>query len=157
MILAWRGGVKSVDTETGQPSLMAAMGIDLDQSGPDRSAVRFCVSFMVDTMARIEQEHERRIRTRARRMWQEAGSPGGREDEYLERARELQAFVDHPGAGLLPNPMAAHPEPGVTEEPVEEAELLENLGEFPGRLTDQGDRPPAPMTRKKARAYLRRG
>jgi Protein of unknown function (DUF2934) len=112
---------------------------------------------MADTMARVEQEHERLIRTRARRMWQEAGSPGGREDEYLERARELRAFVDHPGAGLLPNPMAAHPEPGVTEEPVEEAELLENLGEFPGRLTDQGDRPPAPMTRRKARAFLRRG
>jgi Protein of unknown function (DUF2934) len=112
---------------------------------------------MMDTMARVEQEHEKHIRAHARRMWREAGRPSGREDEYLKRARELQAFVDHPGTGLLPNPMAAHQEPGVTEGPVEEAELLENLGEFPGRLTDQGDRPPAPMTRKKPRAFLRRG
>jgi hypothetical protein len=106
-------------------------------------------------MARGEQEHERRIRARARRMWRDAGSRHGQEAEYLERARELQAFVDHPGAGLLPNPMLAHPEPGVTEEPVEEAELLENLGEFPGLLTDQGDRLLVPMTRKKVRAVSR--
>ena len=105
-------------------------------------------------MAKAEQEHERAIRARGKRMWQEAGSPKGGEDEYLERARELQAFVEHPGAGLLPNPMVAHPEPGVTEQPVEEAELLENLGEFPGRNTDQGDRVLAPMTKKKARAFL---
>jgi hypothetical protein len=101
-------------------------------------------------MTRAEQDHERHIRVRAQRMWHDAGSPTGREDEYIERARELQAFVDHPGAGLLPNPMVAHPEPSATAEPVEEAELLENLGEFPGR-TDQGDRLPAPMTRKHAR------
>ena len=88
-------------------------------------------------------------------MWREAGSPEGREAEYLELARELQAFVDHPGAGLLPNPMIEHPQPAATNEPVEEAELLENLGEFPGR-TDQGERPTAPMTKRIARAYLRR-
>ena len=106
-------------------------------------------------MTRAEQEHERHIRARAKRMWHEAGSPKGQEDEYLERARELQAFVDHPDAALLPNPMVAHPQPGGSEEPVEEAELLENLGEFPGRNTDQGDRVLAPMTRKKAHTYLR--
>ena len=105
-------------------------------------------------MARAEQEHEKRIRVRARRMWHDDGSPKGREDEYLERARELQAFVDHPDAALLPNPMVAHPQPGGSEEPVEEAELLENLGEFPGRNTDQGDRVLAPMTRKKARTFM---
>ena len=106
-------------------------------------------------MISAEQEHERRIRARAKRMWREAGSPKGRQDEYLERARELQAIIDHPAAGLLPNPMVAHPEPSVSIEPVEEAELLENLGEFPGRNTDQGDRVAAPMTRKKARAFSR--
>ena len=103
-------------------------------------------------MTRVECEHDRNIRLRAQRMWLEAGSPKGREDEYLERARELQAIVEHPDAGLLPNPMVAHPHP--MEQPVEEAELLENLGEFPGR-TDQGDRPVAPMTRKRARSFLR--
>ena len=98
-----------------------------------------------------ETETERRIRIRARRMWREAGRPVGREDEYLELARELQAITDHPQSGLLPNPMVAHPHP---QEPVEEAELLENLGEFPGR-SDQGDRVLAPMTKAKAREYRR--
>ena len=87
----------------------------------------------------------------AHRMWLEAGSPKGREDEYIERARELQAIVDHPGAGLLPNPMVAAPVPG-RHRGVEEAELLENLGEFPGR-SDQGDRHAAPMTKAKARQF----
>lgn len=102
-------------------------------------------------MAKNEKRHDREIQARAHRMWLEAGSPKGREDEYLERARELQAIVEHPGAGLLPNPMLANPRPKVT---VEEAELLENLGEFPGR-SDQGDRSTAPMTKVKARQYLR--
>jgi hypothetical protein len=105
-------------------------------------------------MATTEKQHDREIRARARRMWREAGSPKGREDEYLERARELQAIVEHPDAGLLPNPMVAHPLPGTGEQPVEEAELLENLGEFPGR-SDQGDRVPAPMTKVRARRFLR--
>ena len=102
-------------------------------------------------MAKNEKQHDREIRARARRMWLEAGGPKGREDEYLERARELQAIVEHPGAGLLPNPMLAHPQP---TEIVEEAELLENLGEFPGR-SDQGDRHAAPMTKVKARQFRR--
>lgn len=103
-------------------------------------------------MARNEQQHDREIRARGRRMWLEAGSPKGREDEYLERARELQAIVEHPAAALLPNPMVAHPRPITV---VEEAELLENLGEFPGR-SDQGDRWLAPMTKVKARQFLRK-
>ena len=94
--------------------------------------------------------HDKQVRLRGRRMWREAGSPKGREDEYIELARELQAFREHPKAGLLPNPMMAHPEPSATEEPVEEAELLENLGEFPG-WTDRGDRMQAPVTKRKVR------
>ena len=92
-----------------------------------------------------------RIRERANRLWRADGAPKGREAEYLERARELQAIEDHPGAGLLPNPAAAHPGAVPPEEPVEEAEIMENLGEFPARLTDQGDRSPVPMTRRKVR------
>ena len=103
-------------------------------------------------MVGAKAKHDKQIRLRGRRMWREAGSPKGREGEYIELARELQAFRDHPQAALLPNPMMAHPEPSATEEPVEEAELLENLGEFPGR-TDQGDRMPTPKSR--AREYLR--
>src|ERR1700744_3214339 len=92
-----------------------------------RSEVAPCHSFrkpLEDDMAKAAADHERCIRLRAERMWREAGSPKGREADYLEGARELQAFVDHPGAALLPNPMVAHPHPGGSEEPVEEAELL---------------------------------
>jgi Protein of unknown function (DUF2934) len=103
-------------------------------------------------MDRPASGHDSNIRQRARRMWREAGAPKGREDEYVERARELQAFVEHPASALLPNPMVAHPHP---ENPIEEAELMENLGEFPGR-TDQGDRITAPMTKQRARDFLRR-
>jgi hypothetical protein len=131
------------------------LSIDLDQSGTVRRRRRFVSQAVEDDMAKAAADHERCIRLRAERMWREAGSPKGRKADYLERARELQAFVDHPGAALLPNPMVAHPHPGGSEEPVEEAELLENLGEFPGR-TDQGERISAPMTKKKARAFLRR-
>lgn len=102
-------------------------------------------------MTQAAEDHERRIRARALRLWQEAGAPAGGIDEYLERARELQAFEDHPAAGLLPNPMALHHGAIEPEQPVEEAELMENLGEFPGRLTDQGDRNPVPMSRRRAR------
>jgi hypothetical protein len=111
---------------------------------------------MEDEMVDANAKHDKQIRLRGRRMWREAGSPKGREDEYIELARELQAFRDHPNAALLPNPMEAHPQPSVTAEPVEEAELLENLGEFPGR-TDQGDRLLVPMTKSRTRQYLRGG
>jgi hypothetical protein len=36
------------------------------------------------------------------------------------------------------------------EQPVEEAALMENLGEFPDRFTDQGERLTSPMTKRKA-------
>lgn len=106
-------------------------------------------------MPRTESAHDRHIRARAMRMWRDDGEPKDRLDEYLERARELQAFEDHPAAALLPNPMTLHHGEIGPVEPVEEAELMENLGEFPGRLTDQGDRSPVPMLRKKARQVLR--
>jgi hypothetical protein len=97
-------------------------------------------------------EHEQKVRERAYHLWEADGCPHGRDAEYWERARELQAIADSAGAAELPNPMIAHPEPG-PEQPIEEAEIQENLGEFPmGGLTDQGDRVELPMTRRKARA-----
>jgi DUF2934 family protein len=106
-------------------------------------------------MSNTNDTPEERIRVRAHRLWLADGCPPGREDEYWERARELEAIVENPTAGQLPNPEALHHGEIPPAEPVEEAELLENLGEFPGRLTDQGDRTPAPMTRRRARKFLR--
>ena len=106
-------------------------------------------------MATTRTASDRRVRAKGLRMWRADGAPKGREAEYLERARELAAITDNPSAGLLPNPMTLHGGAIPPVEPVEEAEIEENLGEFPGRLTDQGERPPTPMTKQKARRFLR--
>ena len=106
-------------------------------------------------MATTEKDRERKIRARAQRLWRANDAPKGRLPDHLERARELVAIEEHPAAGLLPNPMTQHHGEIPSAEPVEEAEIMENLGEFPGRLTDQGDRAPVPTTRKKARRLLR--
>lgn len=96
-------------------------------------------------------KHDRAIRQRAERMWHDDGSPAGRLDEYLERARELQAIIDNPTSGLRPNPMTLHHGELEPEQPVEEADLMENLGEFPSLVgNDQGDDVQTPMTRRKA-------
>lgn len=100
-------------------------------------------------MAKYRKKPENRLRKRAERLWRQDGSPPGRMDEYLERARELLAIEAHPSAGLLPNPMTQHGGAIPLQEPVEEAALMENLGEFPSRLTDQGDRSAVPMVRRK--------
>ena len=67
-----------------------------------------------------ESAHIAAIKDRARKMWEEDGSPEGRLEEYLERSRELQAIKDNPTAGQLPNPMIAHPDPSdLPLEPIE--------------------------------------
>jgi hypothetical protein len=101
-------------------------------------------------MPDTEQDREERIRVRAYHLWLADGRPEGREAEYWERAKELQAIADNPGAGQLPNPMTQHhgeiPPAG---EPVEEAAIQENYGEFPTVFTDQGDREMAPHAKKR--------
>lgn len=90
-------------------------------------------------------EAERLIRERAQRLWEADGQPRGREDEYLERARELEGIVENPRAALLPNPMAKPEDRPSTEQPVEEASVaVEGQPDVPGFMTDQGERPPEP-------------
>jgi hypothetical protein len=86
-----------------------------------------------------------RIRERAYLLWEADGSPVGRDLEYWERARELTGLEDSGGAGLLPNPQNEPDSPRETG--IEEADIEENLGEFPSRFTDQGDRQPTPAPR----------
>ena len=100
---------------------------------------------MTDNPLQDDPAREHRIRERAYHLWDADGRPNGRDVEYWERARELVGMEDSAGAGELPNP-AAHPPrnevaPGVE---AEEASIQENLGEFPDRLTDQGDHAPTP-------------
>lgn len=100
---------------------------------------------MADNPLEDDPAREACVRARALRMWRDDGRPPGAEAAYLERARELIAIEAHPGAGLLPNPAA----PGAPPPPVEEAALQENLGEFPSRFTDQGDRAQVPAARRR--------
>ena len=75
--------------------------------------------------------------------------PEGQEAEYWERARALVGMEEHPHFGDLPNPATVPGADPSRTEIVEEASIQENLGEFPSRLSDQGDRPSTPS--RKAR------
>lgn len=94
-------------------------------------------------------EHEKRVRDRAYFLWLQEGKPAGQAENYWERARELEAL--HSPVGLEPNPMIAHPSGPPPVDIVDEAALQDNLGEFPDRVADQGDRRATPMTRSQAR------
>ncbi len=76
----------------------------------------------------------RRIRERAYHMWENEGRPHGREVEFWERATELVGMEESGLSGQIP----------VEEERPEEASIQENLGEFPGLQTDQGERAATP-------------
>ena len=98
-----------------------------------------------------DPEREHRIRQRAYHLWDDEGRPHGRHDEFWERARELVGMEESAGAAQLPNPETAGQDPSRAQ-PVEEAFLQENLGEFPDRLSDQGEVAPTPRAARTARA-----
>jgi hypothetical protein len=97
----------------------------------------------------IDPDHEHRVRERAYLLWESDGKPHGRDVEYWERARELIAMEDSAGSGLLPNPATTKKLPRGTG--IEEAEIQENLGEFPDRLADQGEVKTTPAPKRKSR------
>jgi hypothetical protein len=93
-------------------------------------------------------DREDRIRERAYKLWEENGRPEGRDLELWEQAEDLIAMEENPSAGLLPNP--SNKDPALIG--VEEAEIQENYGEIPGRLTDQGERLQTPEKRHRGEA-----
>jgi len=97
-------------------------------------------------------EREKRIRDRAYRIWEEEGRPHGREAEHWALAREAVAIEENEDLTLKPNPAADHPASAELAEPVEEASIQQNLGEFPTVFTDQGDRQQTPQPPKRAQA-----
>jgi hypothetical protein len=106
---------------------------------------------MSDNPLEDTPEREARIREKAYELWEADGGPHGRDKDYWERARELVGIEESGDAGLLPNPMTQNePIPGVT---VEEAAIQENYGEFPDRLTDQGEWRQTPMTKDELREF----
>lgn len=100
----------------------------------------------MDNPLQTNPEREERVRERAYHLWEVDGKPHGRDVEYWQRARELIGMEDSAGAGLLPNPQS-HRE-AARETGVEEAEIQENLGEFPDRFADQGEVQPTPKARR---------
>ena len=94
---------------------------------------------------------EQRIRARAHQIWEQEGRPQGREHDHWEKARILVSIEDD----------KTNSKPVEPERP-EPAQLMENLGEFPSGLTDEGDRLQFPSgkvktpARKKAPSAPRR-
>jgi hypothetical protein len=93
--------------------------------------------------------YEQRVRERAYRLWESEGKPHGRDVEFWERARELIGMEESSDAAKLPNPAKRPRSRRGTG--IEEAEIQQNLGEFPGALTDQGDEQAAPAVKRRSR------
>lgn len=94
---------------------------------------------------------EDRIRERAYRLWLEEGQPQGKDAEHWEKARELLALESDPEEGKE-GVAEGYNKPGPWGEPVEDARILENQGEFP-TTTDQGEQ----QVPKKRRPSVTRG
>ena len=92
---------------------------------------------------------EQRIRERAYLLWEADGSPPGNDLEYWERARELVGMSDSGKTAQRDVPEPDDPAV-MAGQPIEEASIQANLGEFPDRLSDQGEHPqvPDPALRK---------
>ncbi len=86
---------------------------------------------------------DERIRERAYELWQADGGPHGNDLEYWERARELVGMEDSRQTGQLAVPDIDDPSV-IFGQAVEEASIQENLGEFPDRLSDQGEHAQTP-------------
>lgn len=74
---------------------------------------------------------EHRVRQKAYELWESEGGPHGRSADHWHIAAQLVAEEDAHRSDLFPYE-------GDIDQPVEEASMLDNLGEFPG-LTDQGE------------------
>ncbi len=98
---------------------------------------------MSDNPLETDPSREQRIRERAYHMWEADGRPSGHDLEYWERASELVGMSESQGAGQTANPISLGVDPTAPTN-VEEASIQENLGEFPDRLADQGDRKQTP-------------
>lgn len=106
---------------------------------------------MAENPLEVSAEREERIRQRAYLLWEADGCPRGRDQEFWERAESLVRLEESEGAGQLPNQVHERP---AQQEGIEEAQIQENYGETPGRLTDQGEWRGTPMTKKQEREWL---
>ena len=99
-----------------------------------------------------DETRQQHIRERAYHLWEADGRPHGGEEEFWERARELVGMEESAGAAELPNPATLPGADPNRTQPIEEASIQENLGEFPDRFADQGERTPTPTRANRKRA-----
>ncbi|AQS87137.1 hypothetical protein AA101099_1063 [Neoasaia chiangmaiensis NBRC 101099] len=82
-------------------------------------------------------ERDAKIRAKANELWTADGKPDCGATAYHEQASEIIGMEEHPHAGEIS--VNDLPPPDRADIQVENAEIQENLGEFPERQTDQGD------------------
>ncbi len=104
---------------------------------------------MSDNPLEDNPDRDQRIRERAYYLWQADGCPAGNDHEYWERASELVGMSESAGAAQLPVPDPDDPAV-IVGQPIEEASIQQNLGEFPDRVADQGEHPQVPDPRNRA-------
>ena len=99
-----------------------------------------------------DQTRQQHIRERAYHLWEADGHPHGREHDFWERASELIGMEESAHAAELPNPASLPGADPDRTQIIEEASIQDNLGEFPDRFADQGERTltPARANRKRA-------
>lgn len=98
---------------------------------------------MNDHPLRTDPDREARIRARAYRLWEEEGRPHGRDVEFWERARELEA-IETCSPAMPPNPVAEPRSPVVEDaDPVVDADLQADPGVSHGP-TESGTKAPPP-------------
>ena len=102
---------------------------------------------------KTDPAREQRVRERAYHLWEADGKPHGRDMEYWERARELIAIEDSADPACCPTP---RPITNRSARPAGEAEIQDNLGEFPDRFADQGEVRPTPTARRSPARRRRR-
>jgi len=103
----------------------------------------------INPLAPYDEATSQRIRERAYHLWEADGCPDGQAESYWERAETLTRMEEAPHAGELPNPASVPGADPSRTQIVEEAFLQENLGEFPDRFADQGERQPTPSKQSK--------
>ncbi len=94
-----------------------------------------------------DKDYQRRVRERAYHLWEADGGPHGRDQEYWDRATKLIGIEESGNSGQLPNPGTEATTPFTN--PVEEASIQENLGEFPDRSSDQGEHAQTPSAKRR--------
>jgi hypothetical protein len=104
---------------------------------------------MSDKPLETAAEREHRIRERAYQLWEDAGRPPGRAEEYWARAEHQIGVEDSPAAGQSPTPAtAALSEAAV---PPGGPKIRKNQAGSPERLTDAATQQQTPKTKAPAR------